>query len=127
MAIAASVAEEGTTTVACNLFAIALAEADWRVILVEAWTCGGPAWPIILGIEATTGLTSVLTNGLAVKDVLRKWGPGSLSVLLSWDRSRPTAPQRAPGVAEDVLGTLGELEQRGRHRDLRTPSSRLPG
>jgi len=107
VAIAASVPEEGTTTIACNL-AIALAEADWRVILVDT-DLRRPRVADYLGIEATTGLTSVLTNGVAVKDVLRKWGPGSLSVLPSGPI--PPNPSELLG-SQKMLRTLGELEQK---------------
>lgn len=105
VAVTSSVAEEGTTTIACNL-AIALAEAGARVILVDA-DLRRPRIADYLGIEAPTGLTNVLADGTAIADVLRPWGPGSLRVL-------PAGPV-PPGpsellVAPRFLATLRELE-----------------
>jgi len=105
VAVTSSVAEEGTTTIACNL-AIALAEAGARVILVDA-DLRRPRIADYLGIEAPTGLTNVLSDGTAIADVLRPWGPGSLRVL-------PAGPV-PPGpsellVAPRFLATLRELE-----------------
>jgi capsular exopolysaccharide synthesis family protein len=79
--VAGCVAEEGTTTIACNL-AIALAESGVRVILVDA-DLRRPRVGDYLGIGETAGLTNVLSEGMAVTDVLRSWGSGSLSVLPS--------------------------------------------
>ncbi|MDN3358950.1 polysaccharide biosynthesis tyrosine autokinase [Actinomadura sp. DC4] len=79
--IAGPVAEEGTTTITCNL-AIALAESGVRVILVDA-DLRRPRVGDYLGIGEATGLTNVLSEEMAVKDVLRSWGSGSLSVLPS--------------------------------------------
>jgi tyrosine-protein kinase len=105
--VTSSVAEEGTTTVACNL-AIALAEAGVRVILVDA-DLRRPRIADYLGIEAPTGLTNVLSGGADVADVLRPWGPGSLSVL-------PAGPIAAGAsellVSPRFLATLRELEGR---------------
>jgi tyrosine-protein kinase len=75
------VAEEGTTTIACNL-AIALAESGVRVILVDA-DLRRPRVGDYLGIGETVGLTNVLSEGMPVTDALRPWGSGALSVLPS--------------------------------------------
>ena len=105
VAITSSVAEEGTTTIACNL-AIALAEAGARVILVDA-DLRRPRIADYLGIEAPTGLTNILSYGTAVADVLRPWGPASLSVL-------PAGPVSTGAsellVSPRFLATLRELE-----------------
>ena len=105
VAVTSSVAEEGTTTIACNL-AIALAEAGARVILVDA-DLRRPRIADYLGIEAPTGLTNVLSDGTAVADVLRPWGPGSLSVL----PGGPVPPNPSELlVSRRFLATLRELE-----------------
>ncbi|GAB2825932.1 polysaccharide biosynthesis tyrosine autokinase [Actinoallomurus bryophytorum] len=79
--VAGSAADEGTTTIACNL-AIALAESGVRVILVDA-DLRRPRVGDYLGIGEAPGLTNVLSERMPVKDVLRSWGSGSLSVLPS--------------------------------------------
>ncbi len=103
--VAGSAAEEGTTTIACNL-AMALAESGARVILVDA-DLRRPRIGDYLGIGEAAGLTSVLSEGMAVKDVLRSWGSGSLSVL----PSGPIPPNPSELLASRTFrATLRRLE-----------------
>ena len=102
--ITGSVPEEGTTTVACNL-AIALADAGWKVVLVDA-DLRRPRVADYLGIEATRGLTSVLASGDAVEDVLRPWSD-SLSVLPGGPI--PPDPSSLLG-SKKMVRTLAKLE-----------------
>jgi capsular exopolysaccharide synthesis family protein len=105
VAVTSTVAQEGSTTVACNL-AIALAEAGARVVLVDT-DLRRPRVADYLGIDAPAGLTNILADGMAVEDVLRPWGPGSLSVL----PSGPVPPDPSELLASPrFLTTLRELE-----------------
>jgi capsular exopolysaccharide synthesis family protein len=107
IAVSSAVREEGKSVIACNL-AISLAQAGRRVILVDA-DLRQPSVARRLGIAATTGLTSVLADGVSLDDVLRPWGPDSLSVL-------PSGPVPADPsellASEAMLRTLAELRKR---------------
>lgn len=99
--------EEGKSMVACNL-AVSLAECGWRVVLADA-DLHGSHLADSLGVEGSAGLSDVLFNGHAVGDVLRQWGPESLSVLPSGTISRnPSALLTSPKMSS----VLRELEER---------------
>ena len=72
-------AGEGRTSLSCNL-AIALAEAGWRVLLVDA-DLRAPGVAGQLGLEPAAGLTEVLLGEVSVGDVVQPWGEKSLLVL----------------------------------------------
>ncbi|MEU8384744.1 polysaccharide biosynthesis tyrosine autokinase [Streptosporangium sp. NPDC048865] len=72
---------EGKSSTSANL-AITLAQAGWRVILVDG-DLRRPSIPRYLGIEGTTGLTDVLINKAGLKEVVQVWGEVGLSVLPS--------------------------------------------
>nr|MDT0657746.1 polysaccharide biosynthesis tyrosine autokinase [Micromonospora sp. DSM 115978] len=79
IAVTSAVQGEGKSTISCNL-AIALAEAGWQVLLVDA-DLRRPRVADYLGLESGAGLTDVLIGEAAVDDVVRPWGDKSLLVL----------------------------------------------
>jgi non-specific protein-tyrosine kinase len=96
--------QEGRSMVACNL-AVALAEIGWKVVLVDA-DLRGSGLAEHLGIEGADGLTSVLAHDRPVEEVLRQWGPRSLSVLPAGP-ARPGEPLASP-MMPSVIGALEE-------------------
>lgn len=79
VAVTSAFLEEGKSTVASNL-AVTLAEAGWRVALVEA-DLRRPRLAGYLGIDGETGLTRVLQGGATLDEALRTWGSHGLMVL----------------------------------------------
>ncbi|MDG4830966.1 polysaccharide biosynthesis tyrosine autokinase [Solwaraspora sp. WMMD1047] len=79
IAVTSAVQGEGKSTISCNL-AIALAEAGWQVLLVDA-DLRRPRVADYLGVESGAGLTDVLIGETSVDDVVRPWGDKSLLVL----------------------------------------------
>jgi capsular exopolysaccharide synthesis family protein len=106
IAVTSALPGEGKTTLSCNL-AIALAEAGWRVALVDA-DLRRPKVAEYLGLEAGVGLTQVLLGDVAVGDVMQRWGDRSLLVLPSG--AVPPNPSELLGskAMADVLLTLRE-------------------
>ncbi|MEU8038128.1 polysaccharide biosynthesis tyrosine autokinase [Streptosporangium sp. NPDC049078] len=72
---------EGKSSTSANL-AITLAQAGWRVILVDG-DLRRPSIPSYLGIEGATGLTDVLIDKARLNEVIQVWGDAGLSVLPS--------------------------------------------
>ncbi|GII27304.1 polysaccharide biosynthesis tyrosine autokinase [Planotetraspora mira] len=72
---------EGKSSVSANL-AITLAQAGWRVILVDG-DLRRPRIPDYLGIEGSAGLTDVLIEKARLGDVIQTWGQQNLAVLPS--------------------------------------------
>jgi capsular exopolysaccharide synthesis family protein len=95
---------EGKSTIACNL-AVSLAEAGWRVILVDA-DLRGSYLASRLGIEEAAGLAEVLGGGPTVREVLRQWGPESLSVLpggsAAGDPGELVASRKMPSLLREL-------------------------
>lgn len=87
---------EGKSSTAANL-AITLAQAEWRVILVDG-DLRRPRIPHYLGIEGTTGLTDVLIERARLQDVIQTWGEANLSVLPSG---------QIPPNPSELLGSRG--------------------
>ncbi|ETK33489.1 polysaccharide biosynthesis tyrosine autokinase [Microbispora sp. ATCC PTA-5024] len=85
---------EGKTSVAANL-AITLAQAGWRVLLVDA-DLRRPSVHAYLGIEGSTGLTDVLIGAAALEEATQQWGRPGLSVLPSG---------RLPSNPSELLGS----------------------
>jgi non-specific protein-tyrosine kinase len=77
--VTSALPEEGKSMIACNL-AVSLAEAGWRVILLDA-DLRGSGLAARLGLDETPGLADVLAHDRPVGPLLRQWGPDSLSVL----------------------------------------------
>ncbi|WP_229403420.1 polysaccharide biosynthesis tyrosine autokinase [Micromonospora okii] len=106
IAVTSALQGEGKTTLSCNL-AIALAEAGWRVALVDA-DLRRPKVAEYLGLEASVGLTDVLLGDVNVGDVVQRWGDRSLLVLPSG--SVPPNPSELLGskAMADLLLVLRE-------------------
>ncbi|MEV0157276.1 polysaccharide biosynthesis tyrosine autokinase [Micromonospora sp. NPDC050686] len=81
IAVTSALQGEGKTTLSCNL-AIALAEAGWRVALIDA-DLRRPKVADYLGLESGVGLTDVLLGDVQAGDVVQRWGDKSLLVLPS--------------------------------------------
>ncbi|SCF21650.1 capsular exopolysaccharide family [Micromonospora viridifaciens] len=81
IAVTSALQGEGKTTMACNT-AIALAEAGWRVLLIDA-DLRRPKVADYLGLDGGVGLTDVLVGDVQVGDVVQRWGDKSLLVLPS--------------------------------------------
>ncbi|SCL35509.1 capsular exopolysaccharide family [Micromonospora nigra] len=103
IAVTSALQGEGKTTMSCNL-AIALAEAGWRVLLVDA-DLRRPKVADYLGLDGGVGLTDVLVGDVQVGDVVQRWGDKSLLVLPSG--STPPNPSELLGskaMADLLLG-----------------------
>lgn len=103
--VASSEPGEGRTTTAINL-AIALAEADYTVALVDA-DLRVPQIGSSLGLDGATGLTTVLSGQAPVREVLRESRFPRVSVLTAG-----TVPPNPTGLlgsqaAREVFGELG--------------------
>ncbi|MEU8174853.1 polysaccharide biosynthesis tyrosine autokinase [Microbispora hainanensis] len=87
---------EGKSSTSVNL-AITMAQAGWRVVLVDA-DLRRPSVPRYLGIEGGTGLTDVLIERARLHEVIQTWGQPGLSVLPSG---------RIPPNPSELLGSRG--------------------
>jgi tyrosine-protein kinase len=72
--VSSAIGGESTTTVVANL-GIALAQAGYRVVLVDA-NLRRPALARMLGISSDGGLSDVLARQVDVQDAVRTWRPG---------------------------------------------------
>ncbi|MFC7548901.1 polysaccharide biosynthesis tyrosine autokinase [Plantactinospora sp. GCM10030261] len=79
IAVTSAVQGEGKSTTSCNL-AIALAEAGWRVMLIDC-DLRRPQIAEYLGLEGGIGLTDVLLGEVELTDVVQAWRDSSLLVL----------------------------------------------
>ncbi|MEH0846130.1 polysaccharide biosynthesis tyrosine autokinase [Micromonospora sp. CPCC 205711] len=106
IAVTSALQGEGKTTLSCNL-AIALAEAGWRVLLVDA-DLRRPKVADYLGLDGGVGLTDVLVGDVQVGDVVQRWGEKSMLVLPSG--SAPPNPSELLGskAMADLLLALRE-------------------
>ncbi|MFC4108496.1 polysaccharide biosynthesis tyrosine autokinase [Micromonospora zhanjiangensis] len=96
VAVTSAVQGEGKTTAACNL-AIALCEAGWQVLLVDA-DLRRPQVTEYLGLTGRPGLTDVLLGEVELTDAVQSWGDRSLLVL-------PAGPP--PPNPSELLGSKG--------------------
>ncbi|MCZ7437258.1 polysaccharide biosynthesis tyrosine autokinase [Micromonospora sp. WMMC241] len=106
IAVTSALQGEGKTTMACNT-AIALAEAGWRVLLIDA-DLRRPKVADYLGVDGGVGLTDVLVGDVQVGDVVQRWGEKSLLVLPSG--AAPPNPSELLGskAMSDLLVALRE-------------------
>ncbi|WP_089154165.1 polysaccharide biosynthesis tyrosine autokinase [Micromonospora sp. NBS 11-29] len=106
IAVTSALQGEGKTTMACNT-AIALAEAGWRVLLIDA-DLRRPRAAEYLGLDGAAGLTDVLLGDVQVGDVVQRWGEKSLLVLPSG--ATPPNPSELLGskAMADLLVALRE-------------------
>ncbi|WBB80851.1 polysaccharide biosynthesis tyrosine autokinase [Micromonospora sp. WMMD882] len=106
IAVTSALQGEGKTTLSCNL-GIALAEAGWRVLLVDA-DLRRPRVAEYLGLESAVGLTDVLLGDVPVGDAVQRWGDRSLLVLPSG--SNPPNPSELLGskAMAELLTSLRE-------------------
>ncbi|MEV0968110.1 polysaccharide biosynthesis tyrosine autokinase [Microtetraspora glauca] len=81
LVVTSSLPSEGKSSTSVNL-AITLAQAGWRVVLVDA-DLRRPRIPSYLGIEGAAGLTDVLIDKAGLQDVTQVWGTPGISVLPS--------------------------------------------
>ncbi len=96
--ITSSLPGEGKSSTSVNL-AITLAQAGWRVVLVDA-DLRRPRIPSYLGIEGGVGLTDVLIDKRGLSDVIQTWGDPGISVLPSG---------KIPPNPSELLGSQGML------------------
>ncbi|MEV4457632.1 polysaccharide biosynthesis tyrosine autokinase [Microbispora sp. NPDC049633] len=86
--------DEGKSCTSANL-AIAMAQAGWRVILVDG-DLRRPSVAGYLGLEGGTGLTDVLIDKACLAEVIQRWGRPGLAVLPSG---------RVPPNPSELLGS----------------------
>jgi capsular exopolysaccharide synthesis family protein len=100
--VTSAVPEEGKTVTACNL-AIALAEAQQRVVVVDA-DLRSPAVARYLGLPNGVGLTTVLLGRARLAAATQRWGDGPCHALTSG----PVPPNPAALLASSRLRSLLE-------------------
>jgi capsular exopolysaccharide synthesis family protein len=79
--VTSAVSNEGKSVTACNV-AIALAEAQKRVLLIDA-DLRRPSIASYLGLPNGVGLTTVLVGDVALGEATQSWGGQGLEVLAS--------------------------------------------
>lgn len=77
--VTSAMPSEGKTTVAVNL-ARAMTQAGGRVLLVDA-DLRNPSVHLLMGLEGSVGLTTVLLGKADVDEVVQQWGESDLYVL----------------------------------------------
>jgi capsular exopolysaccharide synthesis family protein len=97
LVVTSSLPKEGKTSTSANL-SIALAQAGWRVLLVDG-DLRRPCVSTYLGIEGAVGLTDVLIGTASLADAVQPWeGQRGLFVLPSG---------QIPPNPSELLGSLG--------------------
>ncbi|MEV6152784.1 polysaccharide biosynthesis tyrosine autokinase [Nonomuraea sp. NPDC052129] len=96
LVITSCLPNEGKSSTSSNL-AITLAQAGWRVLLVDG-DLRRPRIPTYLGIEGAVGLTDVLIGKARLDEVIQPWGEPRLFVLPSG---------QIPPNPSELLGSRG--------------------
>ncbi|MEV8633555.1 polysaccharide biosynthesis tyrosine autokinase [Streptosporangium sp. NPDC051023] len=97
---------EGKSSTSANL-AITLAQAGWRVILVDG-DLRRPSIPGYLGIEGAVGLTDVLIDKARLEEAVQTWSEPNLSVLPSGRIPPNPSELLASRGMRQMLATLSE-------------------
>lgn len=97
-------AAEGKSTTCVNL-AIALAEADMSVLVVDG-DLRRPQVAEYLGLENAAGLTTVLIGRASVDDVVQHWGSQKLSVLAAGEIPPNPSELLATHALSDLIGAM---------------------
>ena len=105
IAVTSAMPGEGKSTTALNL-AVALAEADFRVCLVEA-DLRRPTLAVALGLVADVGFTTVLIGRAPVASVLQTAGP-NMTVLTSGRVPPNPSELLISAHARSVIATIAE-------------------
>jgi len=95
---------EGKTTACVNL-ALALAEADMRVLIVDA-DMRRPQVANRMGLEGSAGLTTVLIGRAAIEDVIQPWGSHRVDVLTSGEVPPNPSELVATRALRDLIGSV---------------------
>lgn len=98
LVVTSALAGEGKSTTTVNL-ALVMAEKGARVLLVDA-DLRSPSVAGICGIEGEVGLSSILSGGAAVEDVVQPWGVPGLDVIVA-GRIPPNPSQLVDSQAMD--------------------------
>ncbi|MDO8106812.1 polysaccharide biosynthesis tyrosine autokinase [Isoptericola sp. b441] len=106
--VSSALAGEGKTT-ACVSLAMALAEADMSVLLVDA-DMRRPRVAEYLGLEGSVGLTTVLIGRATIEDVVQRWSDHGIDVVTAGE----VPPNPSELVATKALRALLE-KQRARY------------
>ncbi|MDN4475412.1 polysaccharide biosynthesis tyrosine autokinase [Demequina sp. SYSU T00192] len=104
--VTSSVPSEGKSTTTVNL-ALAVAETDARVLVVEA-DLRLPKVSSYLGLEAEVGLTDVLVGNASLDDALQTWGANGLQVLAAGRIPPNPAELLASGRMQSLIRELDE-------------------
>jgi capsular exopolysaccharide synthesis family protein len=99
VAVTSAVPSEGKSTTAANL-AIMFAEADYRVVIVDA-NLRKPGLADIFRVEGAVGLTNILAGQASLDSVLQPWGAQGLWVLPSGE---------VPDNPSELLGSRAMAE-----------------
>jgi succinoglycan biosynthesis transport protein ExoP len=103
-AVTSAVANEGKTSVACNL-AISWAQSGASVCLVEA-DLRRPGVSRFLGIDGSIGLSDVVVGECRLDDVLVPWNHGMLTVLPAGSLPPDPAALLGSSAMASVVATL---------------------
>jgi capsular exopolysaccharide synthesis family protein len=107
LVVTSAIPGEGKSTTAVNI-AITFAEADQRVLLVDA-DLRRPKVAEYLDLEGAVGLSNVLAGQVEVADVVQRWGRHQLSVLASGS---------VPPNPSELLGSKAMAQLIAQQREL---------